>query len=376
VSDSPFMFVTCQVGAEPAVKAEVAAQWPESRFAFSRPGFLTFKLPADLATTTTPTLRSVFARTVGWSLGPVKGDTPEARAAAVWQLVSEKAADRQFDRLHVWQRDTTAAGHRGFEPGITPAATAALQLLIELQPSKPEPTDWTALTRRGDRVLDCILIDDTTWWVGHHRSWTRPQGWPGGFWPGPAPAEIVSRAYLKMAEALDWSGMALQAGQTAAEIGCAPGGASQALLDRGLRVVGIDPADVDTRVLANPNFTHIRKRGVEVKRRQFRSVQWLMADMNVPPEITLTTLEGIVTFADLHVRGVIANLKLADWKLAADVPQYLTQIRGWGFDHVSARQLGHNRQEICVAAWKESARRQNIGNSPRRHGDTEEANDQ
>ena len=40
-----FLFVTCQVGAEKAVKGEVAQRWPEFRLAFSRPGFLTFKLP-------------------------------------------------------------------------------------------------------------------------------------------------------------------------------------------------------------------------------------------------------------------------------------------------------------------------------------------
>ena len=40
-----FIFATCQVGAEKAVKGEVARRWPDFRFAYSRPGFLTFKLP-------------------------------------------------------------------------------------------------------------------------------------------------------------------------------------------------------------------------------------------------------------------------------------------------------------------------------------------
>ena len=41
-----FLFITCQTGgAGAAVKEELARRWPDFRFAFSRPGFLTFKLP-------------------------------------------------------------------------------------------------------------------------------------------------------------------------------------------------------------------------------------------------------------------------------------------------------------------------------------------
>ena len=42
-----FIFVTCQNGFESAVKEEVAAKLSGFRFAYSRPGFLTFKAPED-----------------------------------------------------------------------------------------------------------------------------------------------------------------------------------------------------------------------------------------------------------------------------------------------------------------------------------------
>ena len=41
-----FLFATCQLGAEGALKAEVARRC-DFRLAYSRPGFLTFKLPPD-----------------------------------------------------------------------------------------------------------------------------------------------------------------------------------------------------------------------------------------------------------------------------------------------------------------------------------------
>ncbi len=44
-----FSSITCQVGAESSREREVAERWPEFRFAYSRPGFLTFKPPAGTA---------------------------------------------------------------------------------------------------------------------------------------------------------------------------------------------------------------------------------------------------------------------------------------------------------------------------------------
>ncbi len=65
---SNFLFCVCQTGAEPAVKHEVAALRPDLRFAYSRPGLLTFKAPAPVSPDTP--LPAVFVRAWGASLGP------------------------------------------------------------------------------------------------------------------------------------------------------------------------------------------------------------------------------------------------------------------------------------------------------------------
>ena len=115
-------------------------------------------------------------------------------------------------------------------------------------------------------------------------------------------------------------------------------------------MIGIDPADVDPRLLAEPRFTHLRKRGADVRRRELRDARWLVADMNVAPAYTLTTVGEIVTHPAIKISGLVLTLKLLDWALAAEVPHYLDQVRSWGFSRVAARQLSHNRQEICLAA--------------------------
>ncbi len=359
---SQFVFVTCQVGAEPAVKNELAREQPDWRFAYSRHGFLTFKLPAGAVLADDFWLRSAFARSFGKVLGTARGESVTALASEVWRIVGQ----RSFDALHVWPRDAAEPGFHDFEPSINEDARAARQAIVDAAPPD-QLAQIDKPARRGDDVLDCVVVGPGEWWVGQHRVTRRVQCWPGGIWPGDAPAEMISRAYLKMAEALDWSGLPIKPGQRCVEIGCAPGGASQALLDRGLRVTGIDPAEVDPRLLQHRDFRHIRKRGSDVQRREFREFQWLAADLNVAPSFTLACVREIVTHRLVNMRGVIMNLKLLDWKLAGEVPDYIAEVRSWGYRRVRARQLSFQRQEVCITGIKPpaSSRRRATGKKRR-----------
>ncbi len=345
-----FLFLTCQVGAEPTVKRELARLWPDFRIAYSRPGFLTFKLPAGHALADDFDLGSVFARAYGFSVGKVSGENPAAMAEQVWQTWG----DRAVDRIHVWQRDTAAAGEHGFEPSITPLALEAAAALAEACPYK-ERLEAAAFDPHqpaniGDAVLDCVIVNPGEWWVGRHRARSVLSRWAGGIMPLELPPEAVSRAWLKMEEALRWSQLPIPAGAKCAEIGSAPGGASQALLARGFRVLGIDPAEMAPEVLSNPRFTHIRRRVSQVRRREFRSVRWLMADMNVAPNYTLDAVEAIVTHREVSIRGMLLTLKLFEWKLAEQLPECVERVRGWGFNHIQVKQLARHRQEVCLAA--------------------------
>ena len=119
-----------------------------------------------------------------------------------------------------------------------------------------------------------------------------------------------------------------------------PRAASTALLNRGLRVMGIDPADMDPAVVAHPNFEHWKKRGADVRRREFRKVRWLTADMNVAPRYTLDTVEAIVTHSEVHIDGMLLTLKLMDGTPAMEVPEYLKRVSAWGYAQVCCTPAG------------------------------------
>ena len=347
---SDFLFVTCQVGVESCVKTELERRWPEFRFAYSRPGFLTFKLPPGHDLLGDFDLESVFARAYGFSLGKVTGGGLDELARGVWEV----SGGRPVRRIHAWERDTARPGERGFEPSISPAAVEAHEAIHRACPHLETLADdaddfWTP-GRAREFVLDCVLVEPYEWWVGYHRVKSFSSGWPGGMLSLELPPDAVSRAWLKMEEALRWSQWPIPAKARCAEIGSAPGGASQALLGRGLMVTGIDPAEMHPAVLAHPNFTHIRRRAIQVRRREFRKTRWLMADMNVAPGYTCDVVEAIVTHPEVNVRGMLLTLKLFERSHADRLPEYLARVRSWGYNVVRARQLQHNRQEVCVAA--------------------------
>jgi 23S rRNA (cytidine2498-2'-O)-methyltransferase len=348
--NSTFLFVTCQVGAEPAVKEELARRWPDVHAAYARPGLITFKVPPDHPMRPDFDLRSVFARASGLSLGQASGDDATQRAHSVWDLLGPQTVAR----VHVWPRDVKRPGEDDFEPSITPAAVEVREAIRQACP-RPEQLDaddrdWRRPARSGELVLDVILVEPQQWLVGYHQATSQRSLWPGGMMPLELPPDAVSRAWLKMEEALRWSSLPIPPSSRVAELGSAPGGASQALLSHGLIVMGVDPAEMDARVLANPNFTHLRRRAVEVRRREFRRVHWLTADMNVAPSYTLDAVEAIVTHPEVNIRGMLITLKLFQWQMAREIPSYLDRVRSWGYNLVSARQLQHDRQEICVAA--------------------------
>src|SRR4029077_8297252 len=105
-------------------------EWPSLRFAFSRPGFLTFKLTSTKKLPDDFGSKLVVARAAGVCLGKASGPTPAERADSVWKLIG----DRKVTQLHVWPRDRHPSGFRDYEPGMTPEAAELERVIRERAP--------------------------------------------------------------------------------------------------------------------------------------------------------------------------------------------------------------------------------------------------
>jgi 23S rRNA (cytidine2498-2'-O)-methyltransferase len=368
-----FVFMTCRAGAEGALKQEVANVEPGWRPSFSRPGFLTFKNASEQAIDDRRLAERnwTFAYTQGISLGRLAGAQLADLVRQFWEHpeVAAIATSGATIGLHVWQREPESGDEDGLGTFVTPLCREIELALRSAAPQQSVLAREVSVRRkpapRNSRVLDVVVVEPGEWWIGYHKAVKTAERWPGGAIPVRLPSHAVSRAYAKLEEAIQWSSFPLSAGDECVEVGCAPGGASQALLERGLFVTGIDPAEVEPEVLEHARFRHLRKRGADVRRSEFEGVRWLVADMNIAPQNTLDEVESIVRHPSVSIRGMVLTLKFSEWDVAEQLPKFISRVREWGYRDVRCRQLVTGGQEICLVALRRKALRR-LGKA-RRH---------
>jgi 23S rRNA (cytidine2498-2'-O)-methyltransferase len=311
-----FVFATCLPGVEQALKLDVAERRPELRFAYSRPGLVTFKSQRAVAPDDAP--YSVFAHVWGRSVGAAR-DLEAARA-----LIAPLAPAR----VHVFARDAEAA----------PVDLAPWQVLGDGGPA-----------RDGELVADVIVAPDEPAWLGAHVHDPSRPAHAGGALPVDVPPDAPSRAYAKIEEAIAWAHLPVAAGHVALEIGAAPGGAMLALARHGLDVWGVDTGDLAPQVLALPNAHHVAKKVGALRWEELPArVDWLLVDVNLAPQVALHEVARLMPRLRATLRGAVITLKLNDWAFVRELPALVERIRAMGLPDVRLRHLPSNRREICA----------------------------
>jgi 23S rRNA (cytidine2498-2'-O)-methyltransferase len=317
-----FVFATCLPGVEPAVKREVARTRPELRFAYSRPGLVTFKSPRAALPDDPP--GSVFAHVWGRSIGAARD--PEAAAHALAPLGAT--------RIHVFAREPEVAG-----------IDLALAPWQALGPGGP--------AELGELVVDVVVAPahSEPAWLGVHRHDRAHLPHPGGAIPVEVPGDAPSRAYAKIEEAIAWAVLPVAAGHTALEIGAAPGGAVLALARRGLEVWGVDTGELAPGVRSLPNVHHLAKKVGALRWEDLPArIDWLLVDVNLAPQVALHEVARLMPRLQATLRGAVFTLKLNDWAFVAELPALAERIRQMGLPDVRMRHLPSNRREICAVA--------------------------
>lgn len=345
-----FYFATCQFGAEKAVKAEVLARHPSLRFAFSRPGFITFK-EGDERRAPIPRLDGIFVRLWGASVAQGKHEA----ARAILDAVPPGAL------VHAFERDT-------FLPGDEPPGFAwnqSIRGFIDGLPAEIRARHrWDEAPRPGETVYDLVWLDEGHYFLGRHEHHARLEPVPGNIPRIPLPDSAPSRSYLKIEEAILRHRPRMRPGLHVLEIGCAPGGATTALLARGLVVRGIDPQRMDEPIYRDRSFTAVRKTASQVTLSELRDFNpdWIVMDMNIAPLEALDELGHVIRLlrtahgASLALEKGYLTLKLNDWSFAEMIPLYLRRIGELGFSDLWPTQLCVNRQELVVMAGAYRAR--------------------
>jgi 23S rRNA (cytidine2498-2'-O)-methyltransferase len=340
-----FVLATCRPDATAWLRDEVARDTPALRMSWSRPGVVTFRIPDDATPDPAVPLTAVFARATGLSIGFAKDDSE----------VMTKIADAPLAgpvRVHVYARDPRDE-ERWHDPDPRPAEWT--RKIVDMLGARALEGDLAA---DGDTVLDVVLppveLAQDPIVLGWHVHRPPRVRTAGGVVRVPLPDDVPSRAYVKLEEALAWSGAPVQAGDVAVEIGAAPGGAAFALLRRDLDVIAIDPARLDARVTeydGRGQLRHLRVLAERVRTRDLPDrVDWLLLDANVSPHRALVAVEHLLALRRTTLRGLLLTLKLNDDGVVRDLPELFARIAKFtGGAPVRATQLPSAHRE--VVAW-------------------------
>jgi 23S rRNA (cytidine2498-2'-O)-methyltransferase len=350
-SNATFVFAACHPGVTRWCRREIAVLRPDWLPAFSRPGFLTYKVPGHLPARFE--LPATFVRSYGFSLRQIRQVDSDLLVREIASMLAAGGPIDAIDRIHLWDRQS---GSRLGTAPVDAIAPEHIQAFFEcraaVREAYPVLTAATPAVAANSSVLDVIQIDTGHWAVGCHIAGSIAQRWPGGIPEIAVPEEMISRAYLKTAEALMWSAMPIVRGDVCVEVGSAPGGSCQRLLECGAKVIAVDPAELHPLIASHPGLTHLKKRGRDVAHRQLSTASWLFVDTNIAPESALAMSEEIVGSHHTRFRGAVLTLKMLDDELAANIPAHLGRVQSWGFDFTKARHLAYGGQEICLAALR------------------------
>ncbi len=316
-----FAFATCLPGVEPAIKLEIELTRPDLKFAFSRPGLLTFKSTREIPPADPP--GSVFARVWGRSVGAVTDPSTVAAELAAFGAT----------RVHAFSRDLELPADLARWQAIGPGGAAQADELV------------------ADLIVPHGAATTEAAWLGVHRHDPSRPPYAGGTFGVVVPPDAPSRAFAKIEEAIAWARLPMVAGQVALEIGAAPGGAVLALARRGLTVWGVDTGELAPNVLALPNVHHLAKKVGAVRWEELPPrVDWLLVDVNLAPQVALHEIARLMPKLRPTLRGAVITLKMNDWSFVAELPKLVARIRELGLPDVRLRHLPSNRREVCAVA--------------------------
>jgi 23S rRNA (cytidine2498-2'-O)-methyltransferase len=109
-----------------------------------------------------------------------------------------------------------------------------------------------------------------------------------------------SRAYLKLWELFTLIGERPQRGELCVDLGSSPGGWTWALQRLGARVLSVDKAPLDSRLVKLPDIVHRRESAFALDPREVGPVDWLFSDVVCYPKRLLALVRKWLQAGTVH----------------------------------------------------------------------------
>ncbi|WP_138227731.1 SAM-dependent methyltransferase [Paenibacillus algicola] len=184
------------------------------------------------------------------------------------------------------------------------------------------------------------------WYAGVARPEDQLSDWNGGAIRFQREEGQISRAKFKLLEAEHQFSIPFDSFHNALDIGAAPGGWTSFLLERGLRVTAVDPAQMHDSLKGHPQLRILNKNASDVKFKE-HEFDMLVCDMSWSPK-QMARLVTDLLYSLTPGGTAIVTVKLLTKKPMALVTEMLNWFEDAHMQVQGAKQLFHNRDEITL----------------------------
>ncbi|HEX3779431.1 MAG TPA: SAM-dependent methyltransferase [Pseudonocardiaceae bacterium] len=271
---------------------------------------------------------------------PVAEATPGAVAEAAVRVVGQRWPSGQDISVQCWVS------------GKSPVDYGSRELFESISTALAEQG---YPVRRGgtDGVLSASVSNGAVS-IGFAATADALSDWPGGRVRLAKREELISRAELKLEEAIGVFDLRLPARGSAVDLGASPGGWTSILLRHGLEVWAVDPGDLDQRLVGRPRVHHERTTSGQFFATSRRRFDLAVNDMRMDPELSCSVMLDAADHLAAGAPAVI-TLKLGLHRPLETVDRCFALLRR-RYEVLGARQLQHNRHEITVLCRRAAAR--------------------
>lgn len=200
-------------------------------------------------------------------------------------------------------------------------------------------------TLQSPQWLLSVFIGQQAVYVGAGAVEEHLSDWAGGAVRFQREEGQISRAKFKLLEAERAFGLNFATFNRALDIGAAPGGWTQLLLERGLKVTAVDPGELHPSLKAYSQLTYLRKNAADIQL-QPESFDLLVCDMSWSPMQMVRLITDLLPALQPGASAIV-TIKLMHKKPFQTIRDVLARFAQYFYVR-QAKQLFHNREEITL----------------------------
>lgn len=216
-----------------------------------------------------------------------------------------------------------------------------LDLLNNLQ---DELKTFTIDNKNPEQIIS-IFINENSCLVGVSKTNLNLSKWSGGECRY-SETNIISRSEFKLLELFEYFKIDFTKYNKAVDLGCAPGGWSKVLLEKNIKVVGIDPAEVSQNLQQYDNFTHFQQTSEEFVKINKNTFDLIVNDMKMAYGKSIKIVSSLIKY--LNKNGLIIITIKLNQNDKNEINNIINSIKS-NYNILFIKQLFYNRNEFtCV----------------------------